>query len=430
MPNCCFLSETSRGLEIYRALAARGAAVRVATHGGTYEWVLRDAGVPYDVLGSGMDAARCAAFVRSVPGIGPPTQSMWSDEELGSYARLERDYFAAHGVRAVVTGWLLTTLLSSQLAEIPVVVDHTGSYLPPLYEAGLLPDFSIRMGFPLERRYPRRLRRWLANQGAERAALYVAGFNRVAAELGVQGVPHLPALLLGDLTLVTELPEILGLPASVVEGWRPEPRRGFRRDARLVCTGPLFAHLPYGTPTHVERFLAAPSPVALVAITSSEAELVRRAVAGVRAAGVRVLVVSTVHDLSDLDESDLDEPHTLVVDVLPNDKVMPRVDLAVIAGGQGSVQTALASGIPFIGLPLQPEQDTNVVLAERQGAALRLAPALAGTPRLPAAVTSLLTDPTYRRHAHRLHQAYAQVDGAAAAAHAILEFTETAVSTP
>ena len=73
-------------LEIHHALRDRGAAVRVATHGGTYEWMLRDAGVAYDVLGPGMPPQRCAAFVRSVPGIAPPDADMWSDAELRSYA--------------------------------------------------------------------------------------------------------------------------------------------------------------------------------------------------------------------------------------------------------------------------------------------------------------------------------------------------------
>jgi hypothetical protein len=155
MPNCCFLSETSRGVEIYHALVAAGAPVRVLTHGGTYESVLRDAGVPYDVVGPGLEPSRCEAFVRSVPGIGPPNQSMWTDEELRSYARWEASYFASHGVRVVVTGWLLTALLSSQLAGIPVVSDHAGSFLPPLYERGLLPDFSSPVGLPLERWLPR-----------------------------------------------------------------------------------------------------------------------------------------------------------------------------------------------------------------------------------------------------------------------------------
>ena len=96
LPNCCFLSETSRALEIYRALRALGVSVRVATHGGIWEGVLRDAGVPYAVLGPGWGPARCEAFVQSVPGIGSPRQRMWSDDELRTFAALEADYFLRH----------------------------------------------------------------------------------------------------------------------------------------------------------------------------------------------------------------------------------------------------------------------------------------------------------------------------------------------
>src|SRR6266536_2408124 len=101
-------------LEIYRALVVNGAAVRVATHGGTYERVLRDAGVPFDLLGPRVTPERCAAFVRSVPGIGPPHQSMWSDEELRVYVAAEVGYFREHRVRVAVTGWTLTTLLDAR----------------------------------------------------------------------------------------------------------------------------------------------------------------------------------------------------------------------------------------------------------------------------------------------------------------------------
>ena len=53
LPNCAYLSETSRMLEIHHALRARGVDVRVATHGGSHERELHAAGVPYDVLGRG-----------------------------------------------------------------------------------------------------------------------------------------------------------------------------------------------------------------------------------------------------------------------------------------------------------------------------------------------------------------------------------------
>ncbi len=127
LPNCCFLSETSRMLEIYRALLARGAKVSVITHGGTHEQVLIEAGVPYDVIGAGWNRARCEAFVRSIPGMGPPDQSMWSDDEIRAYVEAEAAYFREHAVRVAVTGWTLTALLSTRVAGIPLVTEHAGS---------------------------------------------------------------------------------------------------------------------------------------------------------------------------------------------------------------------------------------------------------------------------------------------------------------
>jgi hypothetical protein len=44
--------------------------------------------------------------------------------------------------------------------------------------------------------------------------------------------------------------------------------------------------------------------------------------------------------------------------------IMPLVDLAVIHGRQGSVQTAVASGKPVIGFPLQTKQRFNPELIQ------------------------------------------------------------------
>ena len=168
LPNCCFLSETSRMLEIYRALRERAgtaAGIKVVTHGGPYEGLLQAAGVPYDVLGPGVSDHRYQEFLRSVPGIGPDDQSMWTDEELRNYAVAEAEYFARHQVRAAVTGWTLTALLSTRLAGIPLVTEHAGSFLPPVFERGLLPAPSGPLGLPGERFLPTRARRVLTGAG-------------------------------------------------------------------------------------------------------------------------------------------------------------------------------------------------------------------------------------------------------------------------
>jgi UDP:flavonoid glycosyltransferase YjiC (YdhE family) len=415
-PHCAFLSETSRMLAIGRALRARGVDVAVGTHGGPHEAVLAREGIEYTVLGPPMDAERCARFVHAVPGIGAPDQSFYTDEEMRAYVRAEADFIAEQRLDIAVTGFMLTLLLSTRLAGVPLAASHGGSYVPPLFERGLLP-YPSRHPQPIMRFLPRPLARWLMNKGLARLRMHCAGFDRIAAEMGVETVPSFPALLLADLTLVTDLPEILGIPRDELESWTPGASKAYRATTRLRYTGPLYARLDLPLPDRVRSFLDAPGRTAYVAVTSTGEDLVRGVVKAVRAAGVRVLVASTVHRLADMADTDV-----LVEPILPSHVVMPLVDVAVTAGGQGSTQTAAASGVPLVGIALQPEQDLNIHLLERQGMAIRLSPRLAASAAMTDAVRTVLADPRYRANAERLRAIVGNVDGAGAAADAIIEF--------
>ena len=415
-PHCGFLSETSRMLAIHAALRALGEPVCVATHGGPWESLLTRAGVDWTQLGPRMDGARCARFIRSLPGIGAPGQSMYSDEEMLVYAQAEAEFMRRRGVRLAVTGFTLTTLLSTRLAGIPLAASHAGSFVPPVFEAGLLPMPS-RYPNAIFHLLPRSLRQRIFNAGPPRSAMYCSGFNRAAQTLGVEGVPSFAALLLADLTLVTDLPEILGIDQRTLESWQPRQDRSYRAGTSLRYTGPLFAQLDVPVPQRVEAFVSAGGPFVYVAMTSSPAALVRDVVAAVKPAGCRVLVAATVHDLGAL------EGNTVMVEpLLPSHQLMPRAALAVVTGGQGSVQTAMASGVPMIGIPLQPEQDLNVHCAERQGMAMRLAPDHARGPAMTQAVRAMLDAAGYRTQAQRVSALFAQVDGAHNAALAIRRY--------
>ncbi|BCY05355.1 glycosyltransferase [Actinoplanes sp. L3-i22] len=408
LPHCAYLSETSRIIEIHRALGDRGIVPRVATYGGTYESALQAAGIDYDLIGPRMDASRCARFLREQPSSGPVWQSAYSDDELRAYVLAEAGYFRAHGVTTAVTGFSLTTTLSTRVAGIRLVGEHSASWVPPMFERGLLPAPSkpflgIRSA-------------WLSNRMPPRVRFYCGGFNRIARELGVPGIPSTAALVLGDLTLVTEVPEVLGVSGAEIEAWRPG--RGYRSSTRLRVTGPLFAHLPIPLPAEVAAFLDGPGPIVYVAITSSPPALIRAVVRALRPLRARILVAGTVHDLADLCDD-----RVLVAGVLPSHLVMPRVDLAITAGGQGSVQTAMAAGVPLLGIPLQLEQDLNVTLLERRGAARWVAPRQAGTPRLTELAGDLLTDSAYRRAAQAIRRLYDATDGPANAAEQILAGT-------
>lgn len=372
-------------LELHRALTELGLPVRVATHGGPHERLL--AGIAYDVLGPGLSPARAARFVGSAIGLGDPGQSMYDDEEIRSYVQAEAEYFRAHGVTVAVTGFTLTSLLSSRLAGVRVVTEHAGSFVPPVFERFLPPD-----------RKPGRM------------DAYCSGFNRVADSLGIEGIPSLAALLLGDLSLVPEVAEVLCVSALELAAWNPDGDPGYRAGSRLKAIGPLFAHLDLPLPDRVQKFLNQPGPTIYLAMTSTPAAQVRTAIASLSTLDARILVAGTIHDLSDL--SDLATDRILIEGTLPSHLVMPQVDLAITTAGQGSVQTAMASGTPLLGIPLHPEQELNIALIEHLGAALKATP----TDDLAALATQMLDNKSFGAAAERIQKLYAAVDGPAKAA--------------
>lgn len=413
IPHCGFLSETTRMLAIGRALQAAGEPVVFATHGGPYQHVIEDAGFELTLLPPLMDRERCARYIRDICQIGRPGLRLQSPDEVRAGVAAEVEFFRQHGARAVVIGFSLTVFLSSRVVGIPVVASHGGSYVPPVLERGLAP-VPTQMPIPGTEWLPKPLKRWLANGRTEKMADSVKFLNQVAAELGVEPVPSLAALMLGDLTLVTDVAEVLGVPEADMNAWQPRRPQAYRKGTRLRYTGPLYATLDQPVPEAVRMALREPRPTVLVVLSSSTPQMLREVVARVRTTGARVIVGATIHDFGPAPDTD-----TIVTGILPNHRVMPLVDAAVCMGGQGTVQTAMCSGTPLVGIPLHPEQELNVDLAVRQGMALAIAPRHAGTERMTAAVQRVLEEPDFKRQARRVQGLYAGVDGAANAARAI-----------
>lgn len=415
LPHGGFLSETSRALAIAQALRARGEAVAFASHGGPYLSQIEAAGFTVERLPPVMDPARCARFIRDLVQIGRPGVAMLAPDEVRAAVASEAAFLRRVGARQAVTGFTLTAYLSTRLAGIPLATVHGGSFVPPVFEAGLAP-VPTQMPMPGAEWLPRRVKHWIANHGTERMAGPVRFLNTVAAELGVAPVPSLAALMVGERTLVTDVPEVLGLPADALARWTPRRPAAYRPGTRLRYTGPLFARLDLPIPPAVEAALDGARPTVYVVLSSSTPEQLRAVVRRVRASGARVLVGATLHDFGPVDD-----PEIVVAGLLPNHRVVPRVDLVVCMGGQGTVQTAMAGGTPLVAVPLHPEQELNVALAARQGMAVGVAPRHAGGEPMTAAVRRVLGDPAMRAAGRRTQALYAGWDGAAEAARALLE---------
>jgi UDP:flavonoid glycosyltransferase YjiC (YdhE family) len=404
-------------IEIAKALQARGLTPKVASHGGPFAYLLDEAGLRWQQLEPAMDRDSARRFVDAVVAMGQPNAPPLHEMSyLRAAVRSEVDHFEQIRAEMVVTGFNLPSYLSARRARIPLATSHGGAFVPATLKAGLCP-VPVNPVDPHMSKLPRFIQRWLANRVPRWLKSPTRELNQLAAELGVLGVPTLIDMMVGDLTLVTEQPDVLGLSREKLEASSASQAREPSMLQQVRFVGPLFAKLPMAMPPRVQSFLAQARTVYL-ALTSANETLVRAAITAIRAAGAQVLVAQSNHEV------DVAAHDVLVERLLPSHEVMPRVAAAVIMGGQGSVQTAIASGTPFVGMPLHGEQELNVACAERLGMALRVSPREATTGSLTAAVRRLLDDGTFRIAADRAKTLYEGVDGAARCADAILAYLE------
>lgn len=417
LPNCCFLSESTRMLALHQEFEAVGVPAISATHGGSFARAYDAAGVDLLRLGE-IDLERERRLVASVPGMRSAPADMWSVAELREQVARELRLIEQVQPSVLVTGWTLSALISSKVAGVPLVTEHAGAMLPPMWENNRLP-LPTTLPNPVLGLLPRGIATRAFNQRVPQLKIHIDALNQVCREFGVEPLPSFPSMLMGDLSLVMDVPEMFGFSREEVERWQPADPSCYREGSRLAYGGPLFARLHLELPDRVEDFLTH-QPI-LVAMTSTPPRLMRQVIDRLRPLGRKLLVSSGGYDLANLQG-----PDVLVEPLLPNHVIAPRVPLMVGAGGHGSLQTAMAAGTPFLGIPLQPEQDTNIVLAERRGAAQRLGPRQATTSQITSVARSMLADPQYRSAARRVAEEYARVDGAGESVRAILQFAQIA----
>ncbi|UCC71653.1 MAG: hypothetical protein JSV86_14885 [Gemmatimonadota bacterium] len=397
-------------IAVFRSLQDLGVPALMATHGGTYEFALRREGIPYQTLEPRMSAEECRHFVEKVVN---PRVPIYDADVLESHVRSEMDLFRQYEASAVLIGFTLSAVLSARGVGAPLIVTHLGSFVPPALEQGIF-GFAEYIDNPITALLPGLWLDRLAGWVFQRARWQTRLFNSVADRLEVERVRSTMDVLMGDLTLVTDVPEIVGIPEEELEAWRPRDTRYLRPTARLQYAGAIFARVFGDVPEDVSDFLQTERPKVYVSLASSRREYVERVVAALAVMDVRAVVTATVHEGS-FGESD----NILIKDFLPSHQVMPMCDLAIIHGGQGSVQTAISAALPLVGIPLQPEQNFNLRQVERHGGGLCMSLRSLRRGKLRSAVDRVLGDPSYRASMSRLQTWQAARDGPLEAARAI-----------
>jgi len=390
-PNCIFLSETSRMIAVYKSVKALGIDAKMATHGGPYTFLIDRENIPYEIIEPEISKDFYHRYMRSIYDGG--RSQNYSFDELFSHVKSEIHFFQRISASLVVSGFTLSARLSSIACKIPLIVTHLGSWTPITFE---------RYGVEVRECFKNSITRfvpgqWLNSIGSllfTRSRSYLKVFNEVCDKIGALPFKNIFDLLLGDHTLITDVPEILGITEEEVADWQPKNHKLYRSDLKLAYTGPIFARLFEDIPSGVLDFLDCDKPKIYVSMNSGPKKYLQEVYDTIREMDVVAVMVNTLHN-DDLGKS----TNILVKSFLPSHKVMPLCNLAIIHGGQGTIQTAVASGIPMIGFPLQPEQNFNLRRIAHHGAGISMALFDLRPKKLKAAINEVLKNDSYRTNA-------------------------------
>ncbi|NQT83576.1 hypothetical protein HQ563_11150 [bacterium] len=391
-------------IAVYRALIAKGVKPIMATHGGTYEFVLREEGILFEHVPPLMSKERSQEFVatnRMERGF----KGFYKTDELREHVQAEAQFFKDRNVSVVLTGFTLSNALSTRAAGIPYAVTHMGSMVPPIFERNMQTwphDFDN----VIIRLIPESWKLNFVNRIALKVKLFTKSFNIVARELGLPPFRGFVQLMMGDLTLVTDVPEILTIPADELNNWAPKQPELFVGQPRMRYVGAIFARLFGDVPEDVKEFLDTDKPKIYVALTSSRPDYISAVYSTLRNMDVRAVLCSTI-----LSTKFVESPNILIKEHLPSHKVMPLADLAIIHGGQGSVQTAIASGTPAIGVPLHGEQRFNLMMVEKHGAGMCLPRKALKRGDLRSLIDKVLNDDSFKTNVQRLKSFQDRYDG-------------------
>ncbi len=136
-PNCAYLSETSRMIEIYKELKKRGIDVVMATHGGPYEWLFKEEGIPYEIIDPYMTKERARLYVQTNTGE-KGIREFYEADELRETVKNEVAFFKNNSISKVVSGFTLSCAISARVVGIPLAVTHMASFVPPVFERKML----------------------------------------------------------------------------------------------------------------------------------------------------------------------------------------------------------------------------------------------------------------------------------------------------
>lgn len=136
-----------------------------------------------------------------------------------------------------------------------------------------------------------------------------------------------------------------------------------------------------------------------------------------------ILAPEAVCPINEAIECAGNSPNVYITDkFVPAPLVNGLADIVVSHGGQGTVQTAIASGTPIVGYAMQPEQQINLDNVVMSGSGIRIPKHRWNVNNIQAAIKNIIKEPSYKENVNILKKVLESTDGKKNSALAIWDY--------
>lgn len=392
-PETFNLAETTRSIEVAKKCSTYFHCIFIG-YSTKYAYLIEEANFEFFHLEPHLTEKHIAQIMQvdQMKGIKHPfTYSM-----LRKRVNSEKKIFNEFNPTVVVIGTTLSIFISARACQIPIVYIKPLAYTRTHFLKGHHKIPAILNNFLV----PKKTILNLSKKIALNITYKPKSFSQIAKEEGVILPKYTIDALDADYNLITTIPEISGI---------------YDLPLHYQYIGPVYAKLDTPMPSFVKN-LKTSQPIIYFAMGSSGSKniLIKflnllKHLPVVVLCPMKKTLGSSANDFSN-------DENIHISDYLPAHKLGNIIDLSIIHGGEGTVQTACLSGKPFLGLGLQQEQKSNIHDCVLFGNAIELTKRDMTTKGLAKLIESALTNKEMKSKAKKMKELMEHVDGPANAA--------------
>ncbi len=345
------LGDFTRALETAKGMRASGMDLKFFNHGGIHNHMISEAGLEEEDLFPEitweqhqiiMDINRYKVKVGTPL---PVSTKQWIAMAEADLKAL--DQYKPDGVYA---GLNLSCMISVPYAKLPMVTQVPTVNCPAFIEQEMynMPN-TMEKNVLMQKVVPGFIKRKIMKKVllGDSAKASLTTFNEARKHFGLDPIYNIVNLVKGDVTLLPDLPILSGLKEEdLTEGY--------------YYSAPIFSKMDMPIPKEVNQVFGRPGLNIFCSLGSSGyPETLKLIIKTLREVEGYNVVCSTTSILEP-EELGPNTDRFYACKFLPAHLVNEMADVAVLHGGQGTIQTSAWAGTPVVGIGFQAEQQANI----------------------------------------------------------------------